>query len=597
MSASLKNKRRRSVASLAAVCCTLAATAALHGQTAESQPAPISGIPTAPTANVTINLIRLMVEQKLLPAEAAAKLIAQAEAEAAQVNAALAAAAAPKPAPAASELAASAPTGAPGTVRVTYIPPHVRRQMVEEVRAEVMSQAVDERWADPQALPEWATRWKFNGDIRLRYEAVSFPAGNDTSGTFLNFTSLNNGKGQQANTNPAVTQDEPLPFLNVDQDRERPRLRARFGADVNLDEGFTTGLRLATGDSNSPISQNQTLGGGTGNFSKYDVWIDRAYLRHEATVSDTLLTTSLGRVNNPFFGTPMIWSNDLGFDAAMIQARYRASDSFTHFGTAGLFPVHNTAFDLSTNQRTKTASADKWLYAVQAGTEWKINKDFEAKLGLAYYHFQNIEGELSSPTNGTALDAGDTDGSRPLFTQKGNTMQAIRNLNDLSATTTKQFQYFGLATPFREVALTGRLDYNHYDPIQISLIGEVVKNIALDKDQTESVAFNNLDSSDKFNGGDLGFYTAVQVGHAALAQRWDWSVSLGYRYVQTDAVVDGFADSDFGGGGTNVKGFTLGGNLALSSRVWIGARLMSADQVDGPTYKNDTLQFDLNGRF
>jgi hypothetical protein len=595
MSASLKNKRRRSVASLAAVCCTLAATAALHGQTAESQPAPLPGIPTAPTANVTINLIRLMVEQKLLPAEAAAKLIAQAEAEAAQASAALAAAAAPKPAPAASELAASAPAAAPGTVRVTYIPPHVRRQMVEEVRAEVMSQAVNERWADPQALPEWATRWKFNGDIRLRYEAVAFPAGNDTtSGNLLNFTSINNGKGRQANTG---AEDEPLPFLNADQDRERPRLRARFGADVNLEEGFTTGIRLATGDSNSPISQNQTLGGGTGNFSKYEVWIDRAYLRHEATVADTLLTTSLGRVNNPFFATPMIWSNDLGFDAAVVQARHRASDSFTHFGTAGLFPVYNTAFDLSTNQQTKTASADKWLYAVQAGTEWKINKDFEAKLGIAYYHFQNIEGERSSPTSGTVFDAGDTDGSRALFTQKGNTMMQVRNLTAPTPSTTKQFQYFGLATPFREIALTGRLDYNHYDPIQISLIGEVVKNVALDKNQTESVAFNNLDGSDKFSGGDLGFYTAVQVGHAALAQRWDWSVSLGYRYVQTDAVVDGFADSDFGGGGTNVKGFTLGGNLALSSRVWIGARLMSADQVDGPTYKNETLQFDINGRF
>ncbi len=594
MSASLKNKRRRQLAALATAWCALAATGATYAQTAAVLPAPVAGIPTAPTANVTINLIRLMVEQKLLPAEAAAKLIAQAEAEAAQASAALAAAAAAKPAPAAAgEVAASAPA-APGTVRVSYIPPHVRRQMVEEVRQEVMSQAVNERWADPQALPEWATRWKFNGDIRLRYEAVSFPSGNDTSGNFFNFTAINNGKGQQVNDD--ATDDEPLPFLNVNQDRERPRLRARFGADVNLEEGFTTGLRLATGDSNSPISQNQTLGGGTGNFSKYDVWIDRAYLRHEATVADTLLTSSLGRVNNPFFGTSMIWANDLGFDAAMVQARHRASDSFTHFGTAGLFPVFNTAFDFSSNDRQKTASYDKWLYAVQAGTEWKINKDFEAKLGLAYYHFQNIEGKVSSPTNGNALDAGDTDASRTLFAQKGNTMQPIRNLNAPDGTT-KQFQYYGLATPFREVALTGRLDYNHFDPIQISLIGEVVKNIALDKGEAASNAFNNLNTSNQLAGGDLGFYTAVQVGHAALAQRWDWNVSLGYRYVQTDAVVDGFADSDFGGGGTNVKGFTLGGNLALSSRVWIGARLMSADQVDGPTYKNDTLQFDINGRF
>jgi hypothetical protein len=580
MSASLKNKRRRSVASLAAVCCTLAATAALHGQTAESQPAPLPGIPTAPTANVTINLIRLMVEQKLLPAEAAAKLIAQAESEAAQASAALAAAAAPKPAPAPAELAASAPAGAPGTVRVTYIPPHVRRQMVEEVRAEVMSQAVDERWADPMALPEWATRWKFNGDFRLRYEKQSFPSGNTTNAN-ANFNAINNGNGQLVVGTPTV------PYYNVDQPRERARIRARLGAEVNLEEGFSSGIRIATGDSNSPVSQNQSLGGGTGNFSKYNLWLDRGYLRYETQVEQAQLKATGGRFNNPFFATSMIWANDLAFDGMVLEAQRPVGESFRPFFTTGLFPVFNTDLNFATNRSEKFKSTDKWLYALQTGTNWKINKDFEAKLGVAYYHFQNVEGQFSSPTTGTTDDPGDTDATRPLFAQKGNTYTPIRQIVGATSTST---QYFGLATPFREVALTGRLDYNHYDPIQISLIGEVVQNVGYKID--DASVQNNQNTS-----GDLGFFTAVQVGHATLEKRGDWNVNLGYRYVQTDAVVDGFADSDFGGGGTNVKGFTLGGNYSLSTRVWLGARLMSADEVSGPTYKNDTVQFDINARF
>lgn len=578
MSASLKNKRRRSVASLAAVCCTLAATAALHGQTAESQPASLPGIPTAPTANVTINLIRLMVEQKLLPAEAAAKLIAQAEAEAAQASAALAAAAAPKPAHAGSELAASAPTGAPGTVRVTYIPPLVRRQMVEEVRAEVMSQAVDERWADPMALPEWATRWKFNGDFRLRYEKQSFPSGNATIGN-VNYNAINNSNGL------AELNDPPVPAYNVDQPRERARIRARLGAEVNLEEGFSSGIRIATGDSNSPVSQNQSLGGGTGNFSKYNLWLDRGYLRYETQVEQAQLKATGGRFNNPFFATSMIWANDLAFDGMVLEAQRPVGESFRPFFTTGLFPVFNTDLNFAANRAEKFKSTDKWLYALQTGTNWKINKDFEAKLGVAYYHFQNVEGELSSPTDGTTADPGDTDATRPLFAQKGNTYKEIRNI---PVPITGSSQYYGLATPFREVALTGRLDYNHYDPIQISLIGEVVQNVGYQIERPD----NNINTS-----GDLGFFTAVQVGHATLEKRGDWNVNLGYRYVQTDAVVDGFADSDFGGGGTNVKGFTLGGNYSLSTRVWLGARLMSADEVSGPTYKNDTVQFDINARF
>jgi hypothetical protein len=568
--------RRRLAALLAASCSTLVA-----------QTGTVPGLPSAPTPNATINLIRLMVEQKLLPAEAAAKLIQQAEDEAAQARAALAQAAAPAPAP-------TAPAADPaGTVRVTYIPPHVRRQMVEEVRQEVMSEAIQERWADPQALPEWATRWRFLGDVRFRHESVSFPRGNDNTGTFVNFSSLNNGNGLQVNSNATST---PVPFLNVDEDRQRLRIRARLGAEVNLLEGFSSGVRLATGESNSPITQNQTLGGGSGNFSKYSLWLDRAFLKYETEAAGAALKVTAGRMENPFFATSMIWANDLGFDGVALQSRRPIGEAFTPFVTAGLFPVFNTAFDFSTNQTSKTASYDKWLYAVQAGTDWKIGKDFEAKVAVAYYQFENIEGSLSSPTEGTALSPGDTDASRPLFTQKGNTYRPIRNIIPRTDST-QQFQYFGLATPYREIALTGRLDYNHFEPIQVSLIGEVVKNVALEKDATAAVAFNNLDAANRLAGGDLGFFAAVQVGHAALTERWNWNASLGYRYVETDAVVDGFADSDFGGGGTNVKGFTLGGNLALSGRVWIGARLMSADQIDGSTYKNDTFQFDINGRF
>ncbi len=80
---------------------------------------------------------------------------------------------------------------------------------------------------------------------------------------------------------------------------------------------------------------------------------------------------------------------------------------------------------------------------------------------------------------------------------------------------------------------------------------------------------------------------------------WDWNFNVGYRYVQSDATVDGFADSDFGGyiDGTNLKGYTVGGNLAFSPYVWAGLRWMSADSVGGPPLKDDTLQLDVNAKF
>ncbi len=53
----------------------------------------------------------------------------------------------------------------------------------------------------------------------------------------------------------------------------------------------------------------------------------------------------------------------------------------------------------------------------------------------------------------------------------------------------------------------------------------------------------------------------MNLGKVSLEKLWDWNVNVGYRYVQSDATVDGFADSDFGGyiNGTNLKGYTVGG--------------------------------------
>ena len=609
MSASLKTKRRRSVASLAAVCCTLAATAALNGQTAEPQAATSAGVPTAPTANVTINLIRLMVEQKLLPAEAAAKLIAQAEAEAAQVSAALAAKTTSPSAPVA---AASAEKNAPDTVRVTYIPPHIRRQMVEEVRQEVFSQAVEEKWAAPDTQPEWVSRYKLAGDIRFRYEGLSYPTGN-VAGGIVDFNKIN--------TSAAVdyfssTSTANLPSFNADQERERMRFRARLGAAIDLSEGYTSGLRVATGESNSPVSQNQSFGASGGNFSKYSIWLDRAFLKYESSPSANYnLEATVGRMDNPFFATSMIWANDLGFDGLVLKNTYKLNDNVKPFFTLGAFPVFNTNLNFGTDSTASSgggnayASEDKWLYGAQTGATWIINKDFTAKSGIAFYSFQNIEGQVSSPIDASSNTfnsgfVGETDNSRPGFAQKGNTYSALRELTNSTLPGSANFQYFGLATPFRELAFTNRIDYNHFEPIQISLIGEVVVNTAFSRSAVRSSGptqkpgpLNNNSASDKYEGGNLGWDLGLQVGKAALQKRGDWNVNIGYRYIESDAVVDGFADSDFGGGGTNLQGYTLGGNLSLSSRVWVGLRWMSAETIAGDTFKTDIFQFDLNARF
>jgi len=525
----------------------------------------------------------------------------------------------PRPASAPAPVEANPPEAAPSeddkvpedTVRVTYVPETVKAQLREEIKQDVMAQARDENWANPRTFPEWVGKFRLFGDTRFRYEGIHYPAGNDNTGAFPNFNAINTGA-------PFDTSGVLFsPQLNVDQNRDRLRLRARVGAEVDLGENFSTGLRLATGENNSPVTQNQSLGaagsGQGGDFSKYAVWLDRGFLKYEfGGQPDNDYTFNFGRFDNPFFSTPMIWADDIGFDGLAARGRFSLGEDVTPFFTVGAFPVFNTDLNFASNKPAKYKSNDKWLYGSQLGTTWELGKDLSLKIGAAYYLFQNIEGKLSSPfTPTSSADVGDTDSSRPAFAQKGNTYMPLRDITPgpLNGNgTTNQWQYFGLASKFHELALDARLDFNHFEPFQISLMGEYVRNGAFDQAAIARVAINNLGpdvtntttntkTSGPFLGGNTAWLVGLSVGDAALKKRWDWNLNLNYRKVSSDAVVDSFNDSDFGGGGTNVKGLTFGGNVALSSSVSLGLHWFSATQVAGPTFKNDILQLDFSGKF
>ena len=305
----------------------------------------------------------------------------------------------------------------------------------------------------------------------------------------------------------------------------------------------------------------------------------------------------------------MMWANDIGFDGIAAQGRYKLFKGFTPFVSGGIFPVYNTDLNYASTQQPKTASYDKYLYAAQGGLDWKITKDLSYKGSLGYYYFQNVEGQISAPQVAySANDQFSTDNSRPSFAQKGNTYIALRDIpatidNDYGAI--NQYQYFGLATPFHILSANGRLDYKHWEPFVISLSGEWDQNLAGNSDnilnngpsQLKGPINNPGSDGTGYGGGNNAWIAQFKVGSGALQKRWDWDFGVSYRYVESDAVIDGFCDSDFGGGGTNLKGFGVGGNLALSRNVFIGMRWLSATGIAGPQYKSDIIQIDVNGRF
>lgn len=320
------------------------------------------------------------------------------------------------------------------------------------------------------------------------------------------------------------------------------------------------------------------------------------------------LVVNLGRTDNPFFApSELVWFDDLGFDGLSISGRYQVSKYAKPFATLGAFPIFNTELNFSSNRPSKFSSDDKYLLAVQAGSNFNFGHGFSTKVAGAYYDFMNIAGRLSSPfVPLTASDQGNTDDSRPSFAQKGNTYFPIRDIlptvdNDFG--TTKQFQYYGLATSFHEIDLAGTLDYAHFDPFHLSLYGEFVKNVAFDRSRVNAIAVNNRGPDrtngqpGNFAGGDTGWIIGLKAGAPALEKRWDWNVGVAYQYEESDATVDGFNDPNVGLGGTNLKGYRLFGAVALSRHTNLFIRWLSADEVAGPTFRNDTLQVDFNAKF
>ncbi|MGO1072795.1 putative porin [Lysobacter sp. CA199] len=532
---------------------------------------------------VTLKLIDLLVAKGVMTRQQADDMIAEATASAA-AHPAIA--------------AQPAYQTQPGAVVVPYIPEVVRQQIKDELRAEVTQQAKSEGWAAPNALPEWTQRISFYGDLRARAEDVLNDGENYRE--FPNFAALNSGTGYDV----ADPVSNPVPYVNTTKNRGRMRLRARLGMHAQIADWVEADLRLATGSDRSPVSTNQTLGAG-GNLSKYSLWLDRAYIRLKPT---DWLSADVGRIANPFWTSELLFDNDLNFDGVALQTKFEHSPQFRSFVNVGAFPVFNTDFDFgSTQKQDKESSRDKWLYGVQAGADWAFAEDMSLKLGLGYFLFDHLNGEFSSPCLApTSKDVCDTDLSRPQFQQFGNTAFAIRNIVPATgAPNGPQLQYFGYASEFGVANLHASLEIASFDPVKIVLEADVVKNLKYDAARIRALGpLNNfkpnLDPADTtaiFDGGDMGYYVNLLVGQPKIAKAWDWNASVGYKRIESDAVPDAFTDSDFHLGGTNARGFIVGGSLGLARNTWLGLRWLSANEVTGQPYSVDVVQLDLNTQF
>lgn len=452
------------------------------------------------------------------------------------------------------ERAEAAAQAEAGVVRVQYIPEAVKREIREQIRTEVVAQARTEGWGDVNAVPSWVARLRWEGDLRLRYQGDLFAEGNALPATFA-LTGIN--------------------LNNTTEDRHRLRLRARLGLTAQVTEGIAAGLRLTTGNTTDPVSTTQTLGT---TANRYSLVLDRVFLRAEPR---DWLSVSGGRIPNPFFSTDLVWDDDLNFEgfAATLRAWPHAERAAKPFLTLGVFPLQEVE-----SSRTNLAR-DKWLYAAQAGLDWRATAHARWRFGVAYYDYRNVSG-LENPN--PSVD-GRFDATAPQFRQKGNSLFVIDADANNDGTLIDPIR--GLASDYQLVNLTAMASLTHFDPLHVILSADVVKNIGYDQAAMQRrMGANHAERT-------LGWDFRLTVGRPAVAQAGDWQAFMGYRRLERDAVLDAFTDSDFRLGGTDAKGYYLGGQYGLHRNTWLSARWLSADAIDGLPLAVDVLQVDLNARF
>jgi hypothetical protein len=187
------------------------------------------------------------------------------------------------------------------------------------------------------SLPGWLDNLKFYGDLRLRYQGEDY----------------NWGSGDSEKKN-----------------RNRARFRLRFGVVKTwLEDQLEVGFRLASGDSETPTSTNQTF---TDGYSKKKVWIDLAYARYSPKQVPGLSVIG-GKMKNPWLMNEIFFDSDVNPEGFWAEYKPPCPGPVQPFVGAGYFIF-----------KESSSGFDTIVFGPQAGLTWKISEDY-AWTTAAYY--------------------------------------------------------------------------------------------------------------------------------------------------------------------------------------------------------------------
>lgn len=310
-------------------------------------------------------------------------------------------------------------------------------------------------------------------------------------------------------------------------DRHRERFRMRFGVTGTIQD-FTAGLRLASG-TGEQVSTNQTFGNA---WNEKGLYIDQAYVQWK--VRDALRLTA-GRMPNPIWralSSDMMWDADVNPEGYAQQLEFPAGDRLSVFANLIQAPINEIS----------GSNADPWLFGNQIGAGVKVTDDIRWKFAVADYAFLNERKSVLLSTS-----AADSPNIQEANTRVPGSAQLAAAFHIVNFTTELGFRFLSLP-------MTAQADF--------------VRNVARG---------NPLLDAANASGQNEGYQYGLVVGKAKTAGTWE--VAYFRKWLQANAVISDWSDSDFGNGGTNRQGhifwlaYAIRDYLTLSGKYYITRKL------------------------
>ena len=318
------------------------------------------------------------------------------------------------------------------------------------------------------------------------------------------------------------------------------RRRNRLRARIGLTAQVTEDIKAGVAlasGSDDPVSSNQTFGDAG---SSKGINLDMAYIDWKFAENTHLVA---GKTKNPFYQPAkdgLVWDGD-----------YRPEGGHVAYDNGTIWAIgayHFLNSEQKPNKKSETGNSkdDTSMFSAQVGYRGKLADNLKVVTGASYYHI---------PTEGLTPILGDEFG------------------NSLDLSGNHAFDY-DIAQVFVELK-------TKFAGLPANFFANYVTNTDSGADE------------------DTGYTIGASLGKAKKA--WDWEVGYMYEDLEADAVYGTLSDSDFGGGGTDVKGHKFKFGLGISKNTKIGLTYFDNEYGDfankGDEIDYSRLQIDLKTKF